>query len=106
MRTWVVWATGAVLLAAGSAAVLSLTWGQEPAPNSEQFVLKPAAAPAGPGPQPQLPAAQQPLYLAAKAGKEWLLRVNRPNGRFLAGLVPELRVPVPGENYLHQAAAA
>jgi hypothetical protein len=46
------------------------------------------------------------MYLAAKAGKEWLVRVNRPDGHFLYGLVPELQVPLSGDNYLHQAAAA
>jgi hypothetical protein len=45
------------------------------------------------------------LYLSAKSGMEWLLRVNRTDGRFLPGFIPALRVPLEGDNYLHQAGA-
>lgn len=48
---------------------------------------------------------QRHLYLSAKSGMEWLVRVNRTDGRFLPGFVPALRVPLEGDNYLHQAGA-
>jgi hypothetical protein len=66
--------------------------------------MKPAAATGASA--TQWNTVQQQFYLSAKAGKEWLLRVNGPNGRFLPGLEPSLRFPIPVTDQLHQAAAA
>ncbi len=48
---------------------------------------------------------QRHFYLSAKSGMEWLLRVNKADGRFLPGFIPALRMPLEGDNYLHQAGA-
>jgi hypothetical protein len=48
---------------------------------------------------------QRHFYLSAKGGMEWLLRVNRADGRFLPGFIPALRTPLDSDNYLHQAGA-
>lgn len=45
------------------------------------------------------------FYLSAKGGMEWLLRVNKADGRFLPGFIPALRAPLEGDNFLHQAGA-
>ncbi len=111
MRSWMIVPVAAVLLAIGGAAALSLTWGQEapaPAPGAEPGVLghKPAVSPPAPSTITKLPPDQRQAYLAAQAGTHWLLRLCQPNGRFLYGLVPELRVPLQDDNFVHQAAAA
>src|SRR5204862_7273745 len=36
---------------------------------------------------------------------EWMMRVNRTDGRFLPGFIPALRVALEGDNYLQQAGA-
>lgn len=107
MRTWI---KGPALaaLAAASLGALTWCWGQPTPPTGPAATvpLKPvAAAPAGVDPA-KLPMAQQMLYASAKDGKDWLLRMNRPNGRFLYGFVPSLRVALTEDNYLHQTAAA
>lgn len=48
---------------------------------------------------------QRHFYLSAKGGMEWLLRVNKADGRFLPGFIPALRAPVEADNFLHQAGA-
>jgi hypothetical protein len=67
--------------------------------------MKLAAPDSGPD-LSKLPFTQQQMYLAAKAGKEWMVRLNGADGRFLYGLVPSLRVTLVEDNYSHQAAAA
>lgn len=49
---------------------------------------------------------QRHVYLSAKSGMEWLLRVNKADGRFLPGFSASLRAPLENDNYLHQAGAA
>jgi hypothetical protein len=46
------------------------------------------------------------FYVCAQRGMEWLQRANKPDGRFVAGLVPALRAPMDGDSYLRQAGAA
>src|SRR5687767_11571751 len=109
MRNGMLWCSGILLLAAGSLTALSLTWGQEPsAPPVKSppatpptFPLKLTPAQLGPD-LSKLPFAQQQMYLAAKAGKEWMVRLNGADGRFLYGLVPSLRVTLAEDNYSHQ----
>lgn len=50
--------------------------------------------------------AQRHVYLSGQRAMEWLQRSNRPDGRFLAGFVPALRVPVDRDSYADQAGAA
>jgi hypothetical protein len=54
----------------------------------------------------KLPNLQRQLYLSAQRGADWLLRANRPDGHFINGYVPALRVPLEGDHYLRQAGAA
>src|SRR5262245_29692185 len=49
---------------------------------------------------------QRNFYLTGQRGLEWLQRANKPDGRFVHGLVPALRVPLEGDGYLRQAGAA
>ena len=37
---------------------------------------------------------------------EWLQRANKPDGHFIAGFLPDLRVPMEGDSYVRQAGAA
>ena len=48
---------------------------------------------------------QRQTYFGGKAGMQWLMRFNQPNGRFLYGYVPALATPLLENNYTHQAAA-
>ncbi len=68
-------------------------------------------------PAPQIPplksrdlskftAQQRHFYLSTQRGAEWLQRANRPDGRFVNGFIPALRLPMEGESYLRQAGAA
>lgn len=54
----------------------------------------------------KLPVAQRNVYLCAQRAVEWLHKANRPDGRFVTGFVPALRVPLEGDDFLHQAGAA
>src|SRR4051794_26920669 len=47
----------------------------------------------------QLPPAAQEVYRSARSGAEWLCRAQQPNGRFLAGWVPDLGCPVEGDHF-------
>lgn len=49
---------------------------------------------------------EKQAYLSCQRGVDWLRRVNRPDGRFVFGYLPSLRVPMEGDNYLHQIEAA
>src|SRR5947208_2271501 len=46
---------------------------------------------------------QRHFYLSGQRGMEWLQRANRPDGRFVHGLVPALRLPLEGDSYLRQS---
>jgi hypothetical protein len=103
-----------LVLAFGALAALSLGLGQES-----------AVVPAGP--PPTTPGAGQPaadrgikpandlnkltffqrqVHLSALRGTEWLVRSNRVDGRFQAGVVPALCKPLEADHYLRQAGAA
>jgi hypothetical protein len=106
MRTWLL-RLSCVLILAGGGVALSLSFGQdrEPAP--------PTGAQAAPAPASRskrdltkVSFFQRQLYLSAQRGMEWLQRVNRLDGRFVNGLVPDLRKPLEGDHYLRQAGAA
>src|SRR5581483_5104915 len=49
---------------------------------------------------------QRHFYLSAHRGTSWLVRANRPDGRFVFGYAPALRQLLDGDHYLRQAAAA
>ena len=49
---------------------------------------------------------QRHFYMSAQRGTEWLQRANKPDGRFINGLLPALRLPLEGDSYVRQAGAA
>ena len=48
---------------------------------------------------------QRHFYLSGQRGMEWLQRANKPDGRFIHGFLPALRVPMEGDSYVRQAGA-
>ncbi len=54
----------------------------------------------------KLPAIQQHSYRSAILGADWLMKMNRPDGRFVFGYEPSLRVPLSQNNYIPQIAGA
>ena len=71
------------------------------APNSGQ-----KAAPSSVS-SPQRPPSllERQMELSARAGADWLCRANRPDGRFVYGYVPALKMVLEGDHYLRQAGA-
>lgn len=53
----------------------------------------------------QLSIKQRHFYLSAQRGTDWLQRANKPDGRFVNGYLPALRVPMEGDQYLRQVGA-
>jgi hypothetical protein len=49
---------------------------------------------------------QRHFYLSGQRGMDWLQRSNKPDGRFLYGYLPDLRLPMEGDSYIRQAGAA
>jgi len=54
----------------------------------------------------KLPIQQRLFYLSGQRGMEWLQRANQPDGHFVNGMVPALRLPLEGDSYVRQAGAA
>ena len=54
----------------------------------------------------KLPELAQPIFYSAASAAEWLKRTNKPDGRFVYGFQPSLRVQIDGDNFLSQAGAA
>ena len=53
----------------------------------------------------KLPELAQPIFYSAASAAEWLKRTNKPDGRFVYGFQPSLRVQIEGDNFLSQAGA-
>jgi hypothetical protein len=107
---------------------LSLTRGQDPSPVAQNppATTAPTAAAVNSSGVPAAQAAQekektaeraafdlekptdlqQQIIFSAQCGSDWLSRMNADNGRFLYGWLPDLKVELEGDNYLHQAEAA
>ncbi len=49
---------------------------------------------------------QRNVYLGAQRAMDWLQRNNKPDGRFIYGFLPALRLPQEGDSYLAQAGGA
>ncbi|MBI2803373.1 MAG: hypothetical protein HYX68_00135 [Planctomycetes bacterium] len=47
----------------------------------------------------------QPIFFSASRALEWLKLTNKPDGRFVYGFQPALRVQLEGDNFLSQAGA-
>ena len=44
----------------------------------------------------RLPAAAQPIFYSAHRAMDWLKLANKPDGRFVYGFLPALRMPMEG----------
>lgn len=66
----------------------------------------PAAAPVKQRTLAKFTFQQRHFYLSGQRGMEWLQRANRPDGRFVYGVIPALRVAMEGDSYIRQAGAA
>lgn len=64
-----------------------------------------AHAQAKPRDPAKLHEAAQPIYFSAARALDWLKLKNRPDGRFVYGIQPALRVALDGDNFLSQAGA-
>jgi hypothetical protein len=115
MRVWMTWLSGFLILSAASVAALSLSQGQErPPARQEQVATSPTIIPAvaklveerPTRDLSKLPLLQQQMYLSARRGAEWLVRWNRPDGRFVYGCLPALQKALEGDHYLRQVGAA
>jgi len=53
----------------------------------------------------KLPEVVQPIFYSAHRGMDWLKLANKPDGRFVYGFIPALRMPLEGDNFLSQAGA-
>src|SRR5687767_4352108 len=51
----------------------------------------------------KLPATAQPIFFSAHRAMDWLKLANKPDGRFVYGFLPALRVPMEGDNFQSQA---
>jgi hypothetical protein len=68
----------------------------------------PTRAPAGdlkPRDGDKLPETAQPIFFSAHRAMEWLKLTNKPDGRFVYGFQPALRVQLEGDNFQSQAGA-
>ncbi len=86
-------------------AVPSLLQAQEPV--KQAAYVAPAKGPAVPRRDAsKLPEPAQPIYYSAASATEWLKRANKPDGSFVYGFQPSLRVLIDGDNFISQAGAA
>src|SRR5688572_18816420 len=53
----------------------------------------------------KLPATAQPIFYSAHRAMHWLKLTNKPDGRFVYGFLPALRLPMEGDNFQSQAGA-
>lgn len=112
MRQRIALGVGLITVATlGGVATYTLTSGQTPAPSPPANPVRPAAysTAAEPLPRPdpgKLSGQQRMLFLSARSGAEWLMRMdNSVTGRFLPGWLPAVNLPVEPDDYLHQAGA-
>jgi hypothetical protein len=64
-----------------------------------------AAVKAKPREAASVPESAQPIYFSAARALEWLKLTNKPDGRFVFGFQPALRVRLDGDNLISQAGA-
>ena len=111
MRTWMIWLGVVTIVSLASFLVYSLSQGQEqsrPTTVAVPAVAAPRAEAATERPVrdvSKLPPLQQQMYLSAQRGAEWLVRGNRPDGRFFNGVLPALQKVVEGDHYVRQVGA-
>ena len=96
---------GWLLALPASLGVLLLAHAQTTQPQvvpAARFVPADAPRPRDPD---KLPENAQPLYFSALRATEWLKLTNKPDGRFVYGFQPALRVQLDGDNFQSQAGA-
>src|SRR5258708_4627860 len=87
-------------------AILGLLQAQTPPIKQAAYVV-PANLPISPRRDvTKLPDAAQPIFYSAASAAEWLKRANKPDGRFVYGFQPSLRVQIDGDNFVSQAGSA
>jgi hypothetical protein len=69
-----------------------------PAPGADANTVKPREG-------DKLPEQAQPIFFSAHRALEWLKLTNKPDGRFVYGFQPALRVQLDGDNFQSQAGA-
>jgi hypothetical protein len=105
MRGKFIWLMGCGL---GLAGFWALSWSQSLTADKQiPTVGPPRGESTIPGAEfAKLPLIDKQAYLSGRRGTDWLLRANRPDGRFLHGYLPALRAPMEGDHYLRQIEAA
>ena len=80
--------------------------------HTEAQTPQPIAPPAGidaksakPRDGGKLPEQAEPIFFSAHRALEWLKLANKPDGRFVYGFQPSLRVQLDGDNFQSQAGA-
>lgn len=91
------------LVGIGVLALATLSLAQGPGPDAPKVLPKSSLKSRD---LSKLTVQQRLFYLSGQRCTEWLQRANRPDGRFVHGFVPALRVPTEGDDFLHQAGAA
>lgn len=104
-RTWMlVW----LLIPLAVLGLLFYTQAQTPTPQPvvPATLTRPAEArPAKPRDGSKMPETAQPIFFSGHRGMEWLKRAIKPDGRFVYGFQPALRVQLDGDNFASQAGA-
>jgi hypothetical protein len=85
-------------------AFLGMLWPGQPQPPVLQATRIVPAEAKGRDPL-KLPEYAQPTYFSALRAAEWLKLANKPDGRFVYGFQPSLRVQLDGDNFRSQAGA-
>jgi hypothetical protein len=83
-------------------AIAGILWAQPPIQQATHIV--PANLPRREA--SKLAEVAQPIYYSAASAMEWLKRASKPDGRFVYGFQPSLRVQIDGDNFISQAGAA
>lgn len=89
-------------------ALLLFTRGSAQNPPKQPIVQATRIVPADPPVRDgtKLPGPAQPIFYSAHRAMDWLKLANKPDGRFVYGFVPALRMPMEGDNFISQAGAA
>jgi hypothetical protein len=107
MRAGLVWILLTFLLSALGVVTWTLPAGQDLPPEYGAAPFEPVAVERKPGRDAnQLSPLGRQMLLSCQRGADWLVRANRPDGRFDYGFLPALRTQLEGDHYLRQVGAA
>lgn len=111
MHARMAWTLGALAVSAGGFVMFSGSRGQD-RPGTVKPITYITSNPTSAGAEKverdlsKFSALQRQVFLSARRGADWLVRCNRQDGRFNYGVLPALRAPLEGDNYLSQVGAA